>query len=98
MKLGQYLKRGIEPTCGIGPMSCESFLGGRTCASALVDGTEGSSVCKESACNAGDSALISELGRSPGEGNGHPLQYSCLENPHGQRRLQSMGSQESDLT
>ena len=36
---------------------------------------------KESACNAGDSCSISELGRSPGEGNGNPFQYSCLENP-----------------
>ena len=36
---------------------------------------------KESACNAGDSDSIPGLGRSPGEGNGNPLQYSCLENP-----------------
>ena len=36
---------------------------------------------KASACNAGDLGLISGLGRSPGEGNGNPLQYSCLENP-----------------
>ena len=36
---------------------------------------------KESACNAGDSGSIPELGRSPGRGRGHPLQYSCLENP-----------------
>ena len=36
---------------------------------------------KESACNAGDQGSISGLGRSPGEGNGNPLQYSCLENP-----------------
>ena len=36
---------------------------------------------KESTCNRGDSGLIPELGRSPGEGNGNPLQYSCLENP-----------------
>ena len=36
---------------------------------------------KESACNAGDRGLIPELGRFPGEGNGNPLQYSCLENP-----------------
>ena len=36
---------------------------------------------KESACNAGDPGLISGLGRSPGEGNGNLLQYSCLENP-----------------
>ena len=36
---------------------------------------------KESACNAGDLGLIPRSGRSPGEGNGNPLQYSCLENP-----------------
>ena len=39
-----------------------------------------SSVGKESTCNAGDSGLIPGLGRSPGEGKGYPLQYSCLEN------------------
>ena len=36
---------------------------------------------KESACNAGDLSSIPRLGRSPGEGNGNSLQYSCLENP-----------------
>ena len=36
---------------------------------------------KASACNAGDLGLITESGRSPGEGNGTPLQYSCLDNP-----------------
>ena len=42
-----------------------------------------------------DMGSISELGRSPGGGNGNPLQYSCLENPmdRGPGRLQSMGSQ-----
>ena len=35
---------------------------------------------KESACNAGDSGSVLGLGRSPGEGNGKTLQYSCLEN------------------
>ena len=35
---------------------------------------------KEYACNAGDTGLISELGRYAGEGNGNPLQYSCLKN------------------
>ena len=35
----------------------------------------------EPACNAGDPSSIPALGRSPGEGNGNPLQYSCLENP-----------------
>ena len=38
-----------------------------------------SSVGKESACNAGDPGLIPGSGRSPGEGNGNPLQYSCLK-------------------
>ena len=36
---------------------------------------------KESACNGGDLGLIPGSGRSPGEENGNPLQYSCLENP-----------------
>ena len=49
----------------------------------------------ESACNAGELCLIPELGRSPGEGNGNPLQYSCLENSRTEESggLQSMGSQ-----
>ena len=38
------------------------------------------SVGKESACSAGDMGSIPGLGRSPGEGNGNPLQYPCLEN------------------
>ena len=45
-----------------------------------IDGSEHGSDGKEPACNAGDSALIPGLRRSPGEGNGYPLQYSCLEN------------------
>ena len=44
-------------------------------------GFPGGSDGEESACNAGDLGLIPGLGRSPGEGNGNPLQYSCLENP-----------------
>ena len=41
----------------------------------------GGSDDKEATCNAGDLGLIPRLGRSPGEGNGNPLWYSCLENP-----------------
>ena len=41
----------------------------------------GGSDGKESACNAGEPGSIPGLGRFPGEGNGKPLQYSCLENP-----------------
>ena len=44
-------------------------------------GFPGGSHGKESACNAGDPGLIPVSGRSPGEGNGNPLQYSCLKNP-----------------
>ena len=44
-------------------------------------GFPGGSYGKESTCNAGDLGSIPGLGRSPGEGNGYPLQYSCLENP-----------------
>ena len=47
----------------------------------------GDSDGKESACNAGDQGSISGLGRSPGGGLGNPHQYSCLENPYGQRSL-----------
>ena len=43
-------------------------------------GFPGGSVGKESAWNAGDPGSIPDTGRSPGEGNGYPLQYSCLEN------------------
>ena len=44
-------------------------------------GFPGGSEVKASASNMGDPGLISGSGRSPGEGNGNPLQYSCLENP-----------------
>ena len=61
---------------------------------------------KESASNAGDLGLIPGWGRSPGEENGNPLQYSCLENPmdgesHGWRSLvgySPWGLKESDRT
>ena len=44
-------------------------------------GFPGGSVSEESACNAGDLGSVPGSGRSPGEGNDNPLQYSCLENP-----------------
>ena len=43
-------------------------------------GFPGGSAGKASACNAGDLGSIPKLGRSPGERNGNPLQYTCLEN------------------
>jgi len=50
-------------------------------------GFPGSSDGKESFCNAGYLGLIPWWGRSPGGGHGSPLQYSCLENPQGQKSL-----------
>ena len=46
----------------------------------ITGGFPGGSDSKESPCNAGDLGSIQGLGRSPGEGNGNPLQFSCLEN------------------
>ena len=56
---------------------------------------------KESACKAGDLDLIPGWEDSPGAGNGNPLKYSCLENPHGERKLAGYspwGFKESDTT
>ena len=59
-------------------------------------GFPGGSVVKNPPANPGDPGLIPGSGRCPGEGNGTPLQYSCLENPTEEPGgLQSMGSQKS---
>ena len=66
-----------------------------------MKGFPDSSVGKESACNAGDPGSIPGLGRSPGERNGNPLQYSYLENSidRGAWRAIAHGiTKESDLT
>ena len=47
----------------------------------------GGSDGNKSACHTGDLGSVPGWGRSPGERNGNPLQYSCPENPHGQRSL-----------
>ena len=66
-----------------------------------MSGFPGGSEDKASACSAGDPGLIPGLGRFPGEGNGNPLEYSCLENPmdRGARVGYSpRGRKESDMT
>ena len=68
---------------------------------ALHGGFPGGSDIKESTCNAGDLDSIPGLGRSPRGEHGNPLQYSCLENPHGQRSLAGCspwGRKELDMT
>ena len=63
--------------------------------SSVLLGFPGGSDGKESACNAGDLGLIPGLGRSPGEGNGYPLQFLAREVPWTEKpgELQSMGWQ-----
>ena len=63
-------------------------------------GFSGSSDGKESACHVGEPGLIHGLGRSPGEGNGYPLQYPCLENSMGRGAWQATvhRAAESDTT
>ena len=65
------------------------------CWGCLYTDFPGGSACKESACNAVDLGSTSGLGRCPGEGNGNPLQYTCLWIPWTEEpgRLQSMGWQ-----
>ena len=64
-------------------------------------GFPGGSVVKNPPANAGDVGSIPGSGRSPGEGNGNPLQYSCLENPMDRGALQATVhgiTEESDRT
>ena len=70
-------------------LSCQNYI-------KFPGGSDG----KESACNAGDPGLIPGSGRASGEGNGNPLQYSCLENPMdgGAWRATVHGIVESDTT
>ena len=66
-----------------------------------ISGFPGGLDGKESACNVGDLSSIPVLGRSPGRGHGSLFQYSCLENPHGQKILvdySPWGYEQSDLT
>ena len=53
---------------------------------------------KESAYDAGELGSIPGWGRSPGGESGNPLQQSCLNNPHGHRRLAGYSCKESDMT
>ena len=78
-----FLLQEIFLTQGLNPSLCVSCIGRQIhyhCATwealCLIQRFDG----KESACNAGDLGSIPGSGRSPGKGNGNPLQYSCLEN------------------
>ena len=81
----------IEEPCRLQSMGCEEsdttkqlhfhfFFHKFQVGTQWIRGFPNDSDIKESACNAGDLGLIPWLGRSSGEGNGYPFQYSCLEN------------------
>ena len=85
-------EHGRRPHGGLGEEILEHVI--RDLQASLVAQT-----VKNLSANAGDLGSISGPGRSPGEGYGYPLQYSCLENPHGQRSLvgySPWGRKESD--
>ena len=76
-----YLRR-LNLTALNSKMINKAFILAFICSSLLmVSGFPGGSEDKESTCNTGDLGLIPGLGRPPGEGDGNPLLYSCLENP-----------------
>ena len=68
-------------------ISPSNYYSGETGIQSHTKGFPGDSDSKESACNVEDLSLTPGLGRSPGRGHGNPLQYSCLENPHGLRNM-----------
>ena len=96
---------GKESVCNVRPQF-DSWVGKIPCVrdrlpTPVFLSFPGGSDSKESACNEGDLGSIPGSGRSPGGGHGNPLQYSCLENPHGQRSLAGYspwGRKESDTT
>ena len=78
---------GLQPGQGHQGMGGKKWVAGKICTSMLWLGFPGGSDSNESACSDGDLGLTSGLGSSSGRGHSNPLQYSCLENPHGQRSL-----------
>ena len=81
-----FLLAWVSQMRGPGPMD-RTALGQRPISKGFPLGFPGGSVSKESACNVGNLGSIPGLGISPRGGHGNPLQYSCLENPQGQRSL-----------
>ena len=81
-KLFQWLRLRASNTGSVGsiPVQGTKIPHALRCGQEIKTGFLGGSDGKESGCNVGDLGLIPGSGRSPGEGNGYPLQYSCLQN------------------
>ena len=93
--------QGQRSLVGYSPWGCRESDTTEVTEHTAALGSPDSSAGKESTCNAGNPSQIPGLGRSPGGGHGNPLQYSCLENPHGQRSLvgySPWGCKELDTT
>ena len=93
-----YLTVSVDQKSGHVLAGC---LGFKVSHSVAKRGFSGGSDSKETTCSAGDPGLIPGLGRSPGKGNGYPLQYSCLENSMDRGAWQvavPWGRKESDTT
>ena len=78
--VSRYLKSWSQCQTHIIVLHCFESKGVECFHASFPQGYPGGLVSKESACSAGDPGSVPELRRSPGEGNGYPLQYSCLEN------------------
>ena len=98
--VSRYLKLWSQCQTHIIVLHCFESKGVEWFHASFPQGYPGGLVSKESACSAGDPDSVPELRRSPGEGNGYPLQYSCLEK-HRQRSLAGYspwGHKQLDMT
>ena len=86
-KEGINVVQGQSPRWPLGRMEKSKWADRKLRVASQCMDFPGSSAGKESACNTGDPSSIPGLGSSPGKRIGYPLQYSCLENHHGQRSL-----------
>ena len=80
MRISQHSRTTVHSWESPSPLRLQNTFSILVEVRALI-GFPGGSEVKASASNTGDLGSIPGLGRSPGEGNGNPLQYSCLENP-----------------
>ena len=78
---------GKESACNAGDPGSKSHWRRDRLPTSVFLGIPGGSNGKESTCSVGDLGLVPEFSRFSGGWHGNPLQYSCLENPHGQRSL-----------
>ena len=92
------LNDGIPPNPYTEALSSSVAVFGDGASKEVIQGFPGGSDGKESACHMGDLGSIPGLRRSPRGGRGNSLQYSCQENPHGQRSLRRVAKSRTRLS